>query len=307
MNMNQAFDIFKLSEFDYEKHCYVELVTTNFCNQHCEYCHWNGARTDGGGMHVSMEEFENVLDFIEAQERETLEFNFYGGEPTTNPNLPKMIKRLNERFGDKVKIITLLTNLSRPLEYLESLMCDSMHIICSLHSTQCKNIDEWMDKAMKLEANVENVRIVFSDLNCKTAIEVYSKYKDFWKDRISLHIIDQLSMDDVHDLVGDEILGMNFYKDTDTESHVKSEHVEIISDGKSIPAKDCIDCHNFRGMLCSAGFVILRNGDVLKCWKDLGHRKLLNVNSDEIKKLPVWEMCRYTKCSCDERFTKLYL
>ena len=60
MNMNQ-FDKFQLTKYDYEKHCYVELVTTNACNQNCEYCHWNEARTDGGGVHVTLEEFDKVL------------------------------------------------------------------------------------------------------------------------------------------------------------------------------------------------------------------------------------------------------
>ena len=42
----QMIDKFKLTEFDYNKHCYVEMVTTNACNLKCEYCHWNGVKID---------------------------------------------------------------------------------------------------------------------------------------------------------------------------------------------------------------------------------------------------------------------
>jgi len=299
------FDIFKLTEFDYDKHCYVEMVTTDVCNQFCEYCHWNEARIDKLKGNISLEEFQKVLDFIEIQERETVEFNFYGGEPTLNPKLPEMITMLNSRFGDKVKIITLLTNLTKSYEYYHDLFCDPLRIICSLHTSQCENPKKWMEKAAKLEPKIEKLRLVLSETNCKTVLNLYNTYVDFWGDKLSLHIIDQLSMEDVNDLLGDEIVGKNFYKDTDTESHANSEHVSIVSNGKELEAKYCIDCHNFQGMMCSAGFVVLRNGDVLKCWKDMGHRKLLNVFKDDLKKLPVWEMCRYKKCSCDERFTKI--
>jgi sulfatase maturation enzyme AslB (radical SAM superfamily) len=331
MNMNlMKYDKFKLTKYDFEKHLFVELVTTDICNQNCWYCHWkkdandrtNGTLFKDRKPHtVSMENFYKVCDFIEMQDRETLEFNFYGGEPTMNPNLIPMILELDKRFGDKITAMTVLTNLTKPVEYFEPIMhIESLRLICSLHYNQknlpssepwvyeeAKKAEKHIEKLNKLFKRVEEIRLVVTETNY-TFIRMLYKCLDLTpeeEERFVFHVVDQLPFERAKELLSDFLDGQRIYKDTNISSHANSKHAEIISEGKRIdPTK--VDCPSkFRGMLCSAGFVILSNGDVLKCWKDLDNRILLNVFEDELKKLPVWEMCRYEECSCDERFTKL--
>jgi hypothetical protein len=130
---------------------------------------------------------------------------------------------------------------------------------------------------------------------------LYDEYVPSLNDKLVIHVIDQLDRDEAVVSVGDR----RVREDTDNVSHIEDPCVIIERDGQRIDPLTCRDEHRFKYMMCSAGFVVLSNGDVLKCWKDLGKRVLTNAFNKKAKKLPVWDLCRYDECSCDERFTKL--
>ena len=275
---------------------FIEMVTTDICNQNCWYCHWKKDNKERSSNTISMKNFERVCDFIEMQERETIGFNFYGGEPTMNPDLIPMIQELDKRFHDKLLNITVLTNLSKEVEYFEPIMdIKSLRLICSLHYNQ-KNtpLSELLTNKETLEAErhikkidklmniIEEIRLVVTETNYPFVSMIHKclKLTEEERSKFIFHIIDQLPLERIKKLMGQFLDDKKIYTHTST---------------------------NFKGMLCSAGFKILSNGDVLKCWKDMDHRKLLNIFKDDPKKLPVWEMCRHNSCVCETNFNKLYI
>lgn len=304
MNMNQKIDKYKLTNNDYNKHLSIELVVTNICNQKCEYCHWNSSILPINNHIMTLNEFDKVLEFIDAQERETIELNFYGGEPTLNPHLPEMIDRLYTTFADQLITVNLLTNLSKNINYYKQLLKYPIGIKASYHPDNVKSPTQFALNLKEILPNLELLCVVFSEKTYKKALRLYNMFKNDIPDAITLHKIDQLPIEKARELIGDNIHNMNIYDYAETPDHL-NDGVDVIKNGKKLTHDEYKDCHCFKGMICSAGFIILSTGDILKCWSDLGIRSLTNIYKDGLKKLPVWEMCRYDSCYCEKRFTKL--
>jgi sulfatase maturation enzyme AslB (radical SAM superfamily) len=302
--MNPKIDKFKLSEYDYNKHLAIELVVTDICNQKCDYCHWNFSRIPLPKRVMTLNEFDKVCEFIDKQERDTIEINLYGGEPTLNPHLPEIVDRLYSNYADRLVKVNLLTNLTKKSEYFDQFMKYPIGITASYHPDDVISDTQFFFNLRRILPNLELFCVVFNENNYKKAIRVYNMLKNELGESIRLHKIDQFSLDDAKKLIGSELDDMIVYDYAETPDETE-EGVEVIADDNYLCHKDYENIDNFRGMICSASYIILSDGNILKCWNDMGIRVLTNIYTENIVKLPVWEICRHTSCFCGKRFTKL--
>jgi sulfatase maturation enzyme AslB (radical SAM superfamily) len=127
---------------------YLNLFTTERCNLMCTYCI---EKEFLGKDKFPSDGIENVLKFVEAQERKRCSFHFYGGESTMHPGLRKMVDEVLEH--DAVKEVVISTNLIKPLDLPSEVV-----VFASLHMKMVDDPYAWMDRALE-KADVIDIMV----------------------------------------------------------------------------------------------------------------------------------------------------
>lgn len=258
-------DKYCISDENYYKNTtFISFVITRRCNQTCWYCHWNN-ETDK----TEFVNFDNLLDFIDTQEKSNVHFTFYGGEPTLSEDLMPYMNRLNNKYNNLQMV--LITNLSKPYSYLKTLsLIKNLRVVSSYHSDSVENIDSWVRKT-KLFDDI-HIRLMMTKNNIDDIIYQWKRLK---KLGYNVHVKPIEQMNEEHE------------SDYDPETEVVNGQPKHT---------------HFKYMMCSAGFVVRENGDVFKCWEDT--TRLLNIN-DFVYKVEKWGLCLHDDCTCGQRFPKL--
>lgn len=154
---------------------YVYWYVTGNCNYACDYCDvfkeepiqdWNTK--------------ESIIDYLNwLGSKKTCKPLLYGGEPTLDPDFPKILEKLN----DSPRIFT---NLSKGLQYWKDItkIRQDMTISASLHIHKCQT-DVFMEKVIWLMDNTDvKVRVkVMADSRYKDeTIRIYSTFKKLYSD-----------------------------------------------------------------------------------------------------------------------------
>jgi len=262
---------------------YIKFETTKYCNFACSYCCANAPKIENHNMEYTKENFENVIEFLKAQESDGIIFEFFGGEPTLNLNLLHFIERLKTEF--KNIVILLLTNLSKPIEYYKTLPTD-LHICTGYHS-QFNNIEKYIEKGILIKehfdcftsivlANRSNESYIFD--NAKMMMEAglnislqsiiqqseyfYNKYSvNHKKDgNIEYNINYDIKVANAYDMEGNEI--------TDPENY-----------------------ENFKGLICYPTIEIMHDGSIRQCCMNNNY----NIHKC-IKKIKKYTLCHRSYC-----------
>ncbi len=112
------------SEDDYEKYALTSVASpiksmclhvSHDCNLRCEYCFASTGDFGGGRMLMSLETGKKAIDFLMkmSANRQTLELDFFGGEPLMNFDVVKQIvayAREEEKKYNKTIRFTITTN-----------------------------------------------------------------------------------------------------------------------------------------------------------------------------------------------------
>jgi hypothetical protein len=228
-----------------------------------------------------MEHFEGLLDFIEAQEPDELDFEFFGGEPTVHPCLRFMAERIIHRFGDILVRLEILTNLIQPIDYYKSFP-EGTKFSCSYHMSGSGVM--WLDKVLKLHelGMIADVKMVMTPGN-----EIY------------VAVLYMAHLEDFKDFDVYEILPQEQLEGTPWAVGLKDKYKDCIFDyiGDYKPRT------NFKGMVCTAGYKVSQDGDVYHCWKkfnDPESRPLLNAFDEISKKLNPYHICSYSDCDIND-------
>ena len=311
MNLKKhKFDIYDLEGrlFD-ENFLTIHLILTNTCNQNCSYCL---CKTHPDNINVntefSIESFNRVVDFVKKQERNSFEFYFFGGEPTTHSKIKYFSTLLEEKFKEKLKRIVILTNLKKELEFYKE-FGEKTYFVASIHTDQVKDWDSWFIKAIKLKDNISLLKLVLTENNLDDVIYLTNKYRKYFsKKQFQIQAIYQLDdkyLSRVESKLHEDLLVIG----SDTENLFDKNTYISINDEKVGPCdyKKYERYNNFMGMMCAAGFWIMENGDVVKCSSDITKNKkpLLNIFKDDIRKLDKWGLCTNRQCNCEEGIPKV--
>ena len=276
-------DKYCISDEDYyENTTFISFVITRKCGAGCNYCHWNGVEIRQGAV-----DFEKIIEFIDAQGKENVHFTFYGGEPTTHPSLIKYMDRLVEKYPTNLQMYVITNGLKSLTYYKKLARYDNLKVTFSYHDDVVVDVQQWLEKVDVCPD--ANIRLMMTDHNEMAMANLWEQIKEGRE--VYLSPIDQM--------------GVWCNKDTEPITPIINPTV-IDTEGNEVD-----DFYqrftNFRHMMCSSGFVIRENGDVLKCWEDINGTVVLNVMKDPISYLDKWHLCVHSKCGCEQRFPKMSL
>jgi pyruvate-formate lyase-activating enzyme len=129
-----------------------ELIITDICNFSCSYC--RGLRPDCRGM-MSLDFAKKVIDIW--SEHDLRNIRFSGGEPTTHPDLKKMIRHARKSNGNRR--IALSTNGSNSIHYYNELIEAGVNdFSISLDGCCAADIDTFSGKKGFGKTVINNIR-----------------------------------------------------------------------------------------------------------------------------------------------------
>ena len=106
----------------------MNLMITNYCNLHCNYCFAQEEMNSKKAMNITMENFCIFLDFL--KKNRIRDVRLIGGEPTLHPNFKELIEKILDY--NYFKEIVIFTNLTFNHEIAEFLVKANEKILISL-------------------------------------------------------------------------------------------------------------------------------------------------------------------------------
>lgn len=123
---------------------YIKFETTKYCNFQCSYCCVKSPKYKGEEFEFNRQNFGLVVEFLKKQQAKGIIFEFFGGEPTINPDLPFFAAELEKNFAPNLHMV-LMTNLSAPVSLYRRLP-KTMELVVGFHSA-FYNVDRYLEKA----------------------------------------------------------------------------------------------------------------------------------------------------------------
>ncbi len=274
----------------------IHFDITEFCNYHCEYCYQGIAKIH---KHISENVYNNFFDFL-SNLKDQFTVHLIGGEPFLYPNFFNMVERIVS-MGHKISCTTNFSHSKNILEKFVSIAKGNISFIeISIHLTQIKNLDEFIDKLLW-----------FKSIS-------YLKFEDFQLNSIMLED-NFLQIKQLREKIESIGFKLNIQRVFDNNGYCTySEEIE-----KWLEINNCIDIPlymvigkdfaNVCGVACRTGnkfFKILIDGKVTRCFNDqeYGYNLLGNMNeSSKVKILQDYCPCLSVnnKCRCYAGFIKL--
>jgi MoaA/NifB/PqqE/SkfB family radical SAM enzyme len=265
----------------YENTTFVSFVITRKCGAGCNYCHWNGVAIREGAV-----DFEKILEFIDKQGKPNVHFTFYGGEPTSHPSLVKYMKILNDKYENLQ--MYLITNGLKGEKFFKKLVeFDNLKVTFSYHDNVVVDLQSWLNTVSLLPD--ANIRLMMTEHNKMDICNLWEKIKNDHETYIS------------------PIEQMGVWTNMDTEPITPIVDPTIVDEHGNVVDEFYQRFTNFKHMMCSSGFIIRENGDVLRCWEDMNGTVVYNIMKDSIAHVDKWHLCTHSKCSCEQRFPKMSL
>ena len=264
----------------------LQFHITEKCNYKCEYCvqgKGDASAKNCEYKHASDRVIDAFLKLIYSLD-DSFRINLTGGEAMLHPRFSEII----EKIGNTNHKFSFISNFSFPLEAYQEIVDKSSNsltkISASLHLSQIKSLDDFIDKAIALAKYLKTnskkttlrVSLVLTEENYRMAINIAEKLKSH---NMSLNL-KHLKIDD---------------KFVDYSPKIKAF---IDSYNKSIPK---IINLNPYGIVCYAGYqyyTIKHTGSVRRCYNHQGDYRLGNIAEGTFKPFDKPHPCYSQKCTC---------
>lgn len=232
--------------FDYDK--LIMFRPTGVCNYRCEYCYWREQE------HPHLETVIDTVNMIQKTfPKEKMLYYFHGGESTTYPDLPAVIKHVNTFKNTQIE---LQTNGSQSLEYYKNLE-ENLNIDCysiSYHHAQCKDFEKFLevvDYVFEL-GKLENVDIMFPPTIIKD--EDLERFKDNTRKLLKFGKHVEVTYGYGCGYSGEAEYLFDFYQEIEPLIHAAEYNVKLHNGSKAVFNKSelfsiGVDC---KGMACNA-------------------------------------------------------
>lgn len=132
---------FELEDAIYESYLqHAQIEITGCCNMHCKHCR----AADEASKHLTMEEINKILNFINKNREENFRITVSGGEPFIHPQLVEIIENIKNNGIEDI-IITSNASLitDEKLKALDDLKIKNFCIQVSLDSVVPEKHDEF--------------------------------------------------------------------------------------------------------------------------------------------------------------------
>ncbi len=281
---------------------YVYWDVTGLCNYECDYC--DVFRNEQTQDWETKQNIINYLNYLNAHK--DLKVLLYGGEPTIDPDFPKIIKNL-------MGYIRIFTNLSKGLAYWKEItdIRQDMTISASYHINKCQP-DVFLEKIMFLMEKTKvkvRVKMMADSRHVEESLEKYKLFKNLYSDSRYECYMD-LVLGNSEGVTGAK------WKDSDMDWFLPLQEYKTIylkyKEDDVVKEKE-IAWNDMRNTLiesnhyyeCMAGVNLLyieSNGDVSLC-KSNRHKPLFNVK-DEFLIPKEGVVCDFMGFCCEVEFPK---
>ncbi len=235
---------------------YIKFETTMFCNFQCSYCCVQSPKyTKGEKFEFTRENFHLVINFLKNQNANGIIFEFFGGEPTLNPDLFYFIDKLKTNFAPNLHMI-LMTNLSAPVELYKKLPSE-MELVIGFH-TAFYNIDKYLEKAVQLKDRFYKFLTILM-IHKDNHLLLGPRIKDFKNLGLETTVCPLLD-DNFQFQDRSEDFGIEY---DSRYTQMKSEVID--SDMNPLSEREAMEIKSFKGMLCFPNINIKKDGSIEIC------------------------------------------
>mgnify|MGYP000852780130 CR=1 FL=1 len=169
----------------------ANLMITNQCNLHCSYCFANEFVNKEKGI-MSFENFIKCINFLSYNPSERI--GLIGGEPTTHPDLKKMLSVI---IDSPFKSACIFTNGILLDKFINELRNSRFQILINLNSPESigqndfdriiHNMDEMINHHYMREQVGVGINLYDAEMNYEYLLEVLRKF-NFKKVRVSVSV-----------------------------------------------------------------------------------------------------------------------
>lgn len=257
---------------------FFEWVITDKCNYTCSYCYQRNYALDGHCSDEVVDAVFNLLPTLSGKWRVKL----IGGEPFIHPRFFEMCERIAASNHE----MSTTTNLSVPLKKLEELIdscgANLAQITASLHFSQVKDLDGFIEKAAAFQARKHP----------DTRFRVTTVVLEDEFERI-LDVERRLAARGVS--LGWQVLRCG-------GKYVKySDKVEEQVSKKGLVGMEQIRARKVFGTLCHTGSLFFKidvNGDVARCYNIQPLYILGNITNGTFSLFDAARPCTSRRCTC---------
>ena len=252
----------------------ISFKIHNVCNYTCDYCDPGS----NSGSERWNSEYKPAVDFIKKirEKNKYIVLDLVGGEPTMWPDLQPFMKEV----AHENTIIELITNGSRTLRYWEEFLPGNNIIVFSWHS---KEVDtDHMVKVLNIVSSKghASVNVLITPDNWDAGIDAIKKFEKIKNITIyvkptrlslissELYPYTKAQLEYIHEYSHDTST-VNFPEWLKFYAHIIKIDGNNANWGKISANRENI----FTGWKCNAGidrFVIIPNGDIYRCWSNVG-------------------------------------
>lgn len=272
------------------KECEFIYELTTDCNFNCPYCSIK-KMSDANIRYAPLDVSLRICDFfndvaLNTDDVSHVDITLFGGEPTINPYIKDIVKRLHDYNNKKLRY-SIYTNMSADIDLYRYLLDNDCTIISTYHMHHI-TLEEYKYKLeqllMEYKSNYFTSSFVIGE-NRLSEKEIYSKFQDFIDkyDNFALLLLPLMDNGNVYKIKTEEIEIKEIKVDynspvqfQDQVNHRKNKKMMIS------------DCPNF----------IKFNGDLCRC-SQIQNMKLLNVSKPNA--YTTYKSMRKLKFKCNEK------
>lgn len=97
----------------------IQWTLSRMCNYKCSYCF--GQTPIDKNKYSSLDELKHAVDVLESLDKDSYEITLTGGEATAHPYFLELISYIKKRLGERLRLLVLTSNGSRPPEWFKKL------------------------------------------------------------------------------------------------------------------------------------------------------------------------------------------
>lgn len=258
----------------------ITLLPTMSCNLKCPYCFEKNKKT----CVMSHETCDKVVEFIKSHScAKNLSLTWYGGEPMIGTNVIKYIlSKINELEHIKLNFHGMVTNgtllsvenlelfREHPLNYIQITLDgnksthDTKRIYANGHGSYDKIIENLKSFIATYPDTNVSIRVNIDKNNADEFMTVYENVRELFPEKQNLYIYPG-------------ILKYCGKQSTDTPFMMNKDIVKIKAEfrkrGYPLSFPNIVECGCCATSLTS--YVIGPEGEIYKCWEDVGEKSLV--------------------------------
>lgn len=259
---------------------HIDFLITQNCNYRCFYCSQSKKFITGSFEEANDDTINGFLNFLEKIEK-PYEITISGGEPLVHKKFFYLIEEIIKR-GHKVSIVSNFSfNIGQYKKIKDILKDDLIELLASLHTTEVKDIDEFLNKAKEFNEYKGNSRFIVASVLSEENLETLKKTGEFLKEN-------NIAFELQHMRIKNSFV------------EYKKEADDFI---KKFPISKIKEKSNTYGKYCHAGknfIVIYQNGECYRCYSSRFNKIhcMGNIKDKNFKLYKKAIPCLNKNCTC---------